>query len=150
MDKKQAEEEAMRKAKETQAAAGKSSGMSGRDLVSGSFLYPFRLRPHTQSSSHIILSGSKIPTRRKRKIGTCQSIVGAMVLTREKSKTACKTWTSGTAAGHQEVAATKSSRCTCICTVSHPSQLPHIAMNCRVRISHSPQIYVHICRSPCV
>lgn len=32
MDKKLAEEEAMRKAKETQSAAGKSSGMSGRDL----------------------------------------------------------------------------------------------------------------------
>ncbi|KAL5525514.1 hypothetical protein ACEPAG_6850 [Sanghuangporus baumii] len=32
MDKKKAEEEAMKKAKETQAAAGKSSGMSGRDL----------------------------------------------------------------------------------------------------------------------
>ncbi|EPT01694.1 hypothetical protein FOMPIDRAFT_1048583 [Fomitopsis schrenkii] len=32
MDKKQAEEEAMHKAKETQAAAGKNSGMSGRDL----------------------------------------------------------------------------------------------------------------------
>ncbi|KAH9831644.1 uncharacterized protein C8Q71DRAFT_781789 [Rhodofomes roseus] len=32
MNKKQAEEEAMHKAKETQAAAGKSSGMSGRDL----------------------------------------------------------------------------------------------------------------------
>ncbi|KAG2018309.1 cytoplasmic protein, variant 2 [Coprinopsis cinerea AmutBmut pab1-1] len=32
MDKKLAEEEALRKAKETQNAAGKSSGMSGRDL----------------------------------------------------------------------------------------------------------------------
>ncbi|KIY51769.1 hypothetical protein FISHEDRAFT_36415 [Fistulina hepatica ATCC 64428] len=32
MDKKEAEEEASRKAKETQAAAGKNSGMSGRDL----------------------------------------------------------------------------------------------------------------------
>jgi len=32
MDKKQAEEDLMRKAKETQSAAGKSSGMSGRDL----------------------------------------------------------------------------------------------------------------------
>ncbi|KAL6298533.1 hypothetical protein BKA93DRAFT_820327 [Sparassis latifolia] len=32
MDKKQAEEEALRKAKDAQAAAGKSSGMSGRDL----------------------------------------------------------------------------------------------------------------------
>lgn len=34
MDKKQAEQEAVRKAKETQNAAGKNSGMSGRDLVS--------------------------------------------------------------------------------------------------------------------
>jgi hypothetical protein len=33
MDKKQAEDEAMSKAKEAQSAAGKSSGMSGRDLV---------------------------------------------------------------------------------------------------------------------
>ncbi|KAF6755400.1 hypothetical protein DFP72DRAFT_340580 [Ephemerocybe angulata] len=32
MDKKQAEEEAAKKAKETQSAAGKNSGMSGRDL----------------------------------------------------------------------------------------------------------------------
>lgn len=34
MDKKLAEEEAIKKAKDTQAAAGKNSGMSGRDLVS--------------------------------------------------------------------------------------------------------------------
>lgn len=33
MDKKEAEQEAMRKAKEVQSSAGKSSGMSGRDLV---------------------------------------------------------------------------------------------------------------------
>lgn len=33
MNKKMAEEEAVKKAKDTQAAAGKSSGMSGRDLV---------------------------------------------------------------------------------------------------------------------
>lgn len=33
MDKKQAEEEAIRKAKDQQHAAGKNSGMSGRDLV---------------------------------------------------------------------------------------------------------------------
>ncbi|EKM58585.1 uncharacterized protein PHACADRAFT_117663 [Phanerochaete carnosa HHB-10118-sp] len=32
MDKKQAEDEALRKAKDTQAAAGKNNGMSGRDL----------------------------------------------------------------------------------------------------------------------
>ena len=34
MDKKEAETEALRKAKETQHAAGKIAGMSGRDLVS--------------------------------------------------------------------------------------------------------------------
>jgi hypothetical protein len=34
MDKKQAEADAMRKAKETQAQAGKAAGMSGRDLFS--------------------------------------------------------------------------------------------------------------------
>lgn len=33
MDKKEAETDALRKAKETQHAAGKNSGMSGRDLV---------------------------------------------------------------------------------------------------------------------
>jgi hypothetical protein len=33
MDKKQAEEEAQRKAKDVQMSAGKNSGMSGRDLV---------------------------------------------------------------------------------------------------------------------
>lgn len=33
MDKKEAEQEALRKTKEAQSAAGKSSGMSGRDLV---------------------------------------------------------------------------------------------------------------------
>ena len=33
MDKKEAEEEALRKAKDTQHAAGKNVGMSGRDLV---------------------------------------------------------------------------------------------------------------------
>lgn len=32
MDKKEAEQQALQKAKDTQAAAGKSSGMSGRDL----------------------------------------------------------------------------------------------------------------------
>ena len=33
MDKKSAEDEVARKAKDAQAAAGKSNGMSGRDLV---------------------------------------------------------------------------------------------------------------------
>ena len=39
MDKKEAEAEALKKAKETQNTAGKSSGMSGRDLVR-SFTWP--------------------------------------------------------------------------------------------------------------
>lgn len=34
MDKKEAEQEALRKAKDLHSSAGKSSGMSGRDLVS--------------------------------------------------------------------------------------------------------------------
>lgn len=34
MDKKEAAAEAIKKAKETQAAAGKATGMSGRDLFS--------------------------------------------------------------------------------------------------------------------
>lgn len=33
MDKKEAEAEAMRKAKDTQHSVGKNAGMSGRDLV---------------------------------------------------------------------------------------------------------------------
>ena len=35
MDKKQAKQEVLKKAKEVQNAAGKNSGMSGRNLVSG-------------------------------------------------------------------------------------------------------------------
>lgn len=37
MNKKVAEEEALKKAKDAQAAAGKSNGMSGRDLVRKTF-----------------------------------------------------------------------------------------------------------------
>jgi len=53
MDKKEAEQEALRKAKESQSSAGKNSGMSGRDLVryfpslgtrSDSFLVPIQPR----------------------------------------------------------------------------------------------------------
>ena len=43
MNKKQAEEEALRKTKDAQAAAGKSNGMSGRDLVR---LHGFRIAVH--------------------------------------------------------------------------------------------------------
>ena len=38
MDKKEAEQEALKKTKELQNSAGKSSGMSGRDLVRRRFL----------------------------------------------------------------------------------------------------------------
>jgi len=40
MDKKEAEQEASRKSKEAQNAAGKNVGMSGRDLVSWKIIYP--------------------------------------------------------------------------------------------------------------
>ena len=45
MDKKLAEEEALKKAKDEKHAAGKNSGMSGRDLVRHHFSIPFRLSP---------------------------------------------------------------------------------------------------------
>ena len=43
MDKKEAEQEALRKTKEAQSAAGKSSGMSGRDLVCCFYFFLFSL-----------------------------------------------------------------------------------------------------------
>jgi hypothetical protein len=49
MDKKEAEQEALRKAKNAQSAAGKSSGMSGRDLVCYTILlaiFAFQLSYH--------------------------------------------------------------------------------------------------------
>lgn len=50
MDKKAAEEEAVKKAKETQQAAGKFNGMSGRDLVGGVGAVPC-LEPPTDMSN---------------------------------------------------------------------------------------------------
>lgn len=55
MDKKQAEDEAMKKAKDLQSAAGKSSGMSGRDLVRCPFLSSLLL-PACLCSSLFLLS----------------------------------------------------------------------------------------------
>lgn len=40
MDKKEAEMDALRKSKETQHAAGKNAGMSGRDLVCSNEMIP--------------------------------------------------------------------------------------------------------------
>jgi hypothetical protein len=48
MDKKEAEQEAIRKTKDLQNAAGKSSGMSGRDLVG--FLEVSAFLPFPESS----------------------------------------------------------------------------------------------------
>lgn len=71
MNKKQAEEEAVRKAKDDKHAAGKNSGMSGRDLVRFT-------RPHNRRSVFDVLfsfslrttrSGSRTK-RRTRRIGT--------------------------------------------------------------------------------
>lgn len=50
MDKKEAEQEALKKAKNIHAAAGKSSGLSGRDLVCGSFSNIMRVLIATQFS----------------------------------------------------------------------------------------------------
>jgi hypothetical protein len=77
MDKKEAELEAIRRAKSAQVAAGKSSGMSGRDLVSLVMQFWFS---HSSSifSSPIIRSGlisTKVKRKRKR-IGTLASIGG--------------------------------------------------------------------------
>ena len=47
MDKKEAEDEAMRKAKQAHNAAGKNTGMSGRDLVCYSALHLTRIMPLT-------------------------------------------------------------------------------------------------------
>lgn len=68
MDKKTAEEDAMRKAKDTQAAAGKNSGMSGRDLVS-TLLPPFTCA-HAQVlvfavSSRTTPNGSRTKKRKR-------------------------------------------------------------------------------------
>lgn len=74
-----AEEDAQQKAKDTQAAAGKSSGMSGRDLVSASSDSPMRAWAHVGGwwySSRTIPSGSKTK-RTKRKNGTLRNTVNS-------------------------------------------------------------------------
>ena len=79
MDKKLAEEDAQQKAKDTQAAAGKSSGMSGRDLVSADPDSPKRARANVGGwwhSSRTIPSGSKTK-RTKRKNGTLRNTVNS-------------------------------------------------------------------------
>jgi hypothetical protein len=70
MNKKQAELQAIQDAKSTQAAAGKSSGMSGRDLVSPGYCLSCMVVSHC-SSSHIIQNGSNSTkaTKTAKKIG---------------------------------------------------------------------------------
>ena len=46
MNKKQAEEDAIKKAKETAHAAGKNTGMSGRDLVRLALSVPLTFHSH--------------------------------------------------------------------------------------------------------
>ncbi|CAL1717297.1 unnamed protein product [Somion occarium] len=75
MDKKLAEEELQRKTKDAQAAAGKNSGMSGRDLVSWLLIYllsKWILTMVFVPSSRTTQSGSKTK-RKKRKSGTSHS-----------------------------------------------------------------------------
>ena len=87
MDKKQAEEDAVRKAKETTHAAGKNTGMSGRDLVRLVFYFSDLFTPVSvvaldrESNLYLDLShslrstpnGSRRKKRRKR-IGIWTSI----------------------------------------------------------------------------
>lgn len=84
MDKKTAEDEALRKAKENQAAAGKNTGMSGRDLVSRlqsrEDLFPSIISlqfafNYPTSSSNITLNGSMTKTGRMRMTGILSSTV---------------------------------------------------------------------------
>ena len=100
MNKKQAEEEAVKKAKEATHAAGKNTGMSGRDLVrlalcpsNVSLPSPFLLPPSIMNLivffSHSLRStpnGSKRRKKRK-KIGTWTSIEN-----RRKRKTRLPKW----------------------------------------------------------
>ncbi len=93
MNKKQAEEEAVKKAKDTQAAAGKNSGMSGRDLVSG--LHKLAVNINSMSSicsSRTIRSGSKMK-KTKRMSGTLRNIVSNKKLrTRRQRKRGFETY----------------------------------------------------------
>lgn len=73
MDKKTAEQEALKKAKELQTSVGKGSGMSGRDLVHFCFYFIFEISTHQDSSSNTIPNGSRM-RRETRKIGTLLSI----------------------------------------------------------------------------
>jgi hypothetical protein len=77
MDKKEAETDALRKAKETQHAAGKNSGMSGRDLVRTNVkICGHPLLTRENSSSNTIRNGSKTTTK-KPKTGIYQYTVGS-------------------------------------------------------------------------
>lgn len=64
MDKKTAEDEAMKKAKETQAAAGKNSGMSGRDLVR-SLIHLTLYSSCTSLTTHIVYVQPRVVRRRR-------------------------------------------------------------------------------------
>jgi hypothetical protein len=70
MDKKLAEEEAVRKAKDQQAAAGKNSGMSGRDLVG--LVHHCYLRGLTLLSVYIQPRVVRRRGRGRRRVGPCE------------------------------------------------------------------------------
>jgi len=84
MDKKEAEQEASRKAKEAQNAAGKNVGMSGRDLVSWNQLSRLNVcLKYSPPSSNTIQSGSKTRKTTRKTIG---------ILRNTDSKRNRKTW----------------------------------------------------------
>jgi hypothetical protein len=73
MDKKEAEQEALKKAKEVQNAAGKGSGMSGRDLVGIPFCPSCSVVLTMAHSSNIIPSGLRMKIQTER-IGISRNI----------------------------------------------------------------------------
>ena len=74
MDKKTAEEEALKKAKDDRHAAGKNSGMSGRDLVRAA-INQSCCQPHRFFGSLLTTqNGSKTKKRRRKKSGILRSI----------------------------------------------------------------------------
>jgi hypothetical protein len=76
LDKKQAELDAQKKAKDAQHAAGKNSGMSGRDLVSFvRLLILWRAQLVGSDSSRTIQNGLTTRTRVRRRNGIFRNIV---------------------------------------------------------------------------
>lgn len=100
MNKKQAEEDAIKKAKETAHAAGKNTGMSGRDLVRLVFClsdlspqFPSLFPALDRGSNLIAHSLRSTPSgSRKRKKGRKRIGIWTSIEDRRKRKTRLQSW----------------------------------------------------------